>query len=852
MPDIDKLFEKAEKYLQKQKFESALETYQEIYKYEPKDEEVLVNLGDLSLKLNRTADGLRYQGILAEFYAQRNDVAKAAATYRKIVKLAPQDLNSLMKLAGLLEKAQKNSESLDVYREALTAFRKSGAMAQVQDCLEHIVKLDPGNLEANFQLGEMAGTRQPKISSPAFLRAAQLARQAGDENRWGELVDRAYAVDPSSEVNCIAAAEVRLKRDRAAESIALLEPLLEAKPDDLQILDLLAQSYLRTGDFAKAQPVCWKVYQARPEAIEMVQKVAEGFVQKGETDKALALAQQLRGALYKQGKRNEFLRIVEQIYEADESNLQVLETLSSLYNEMNREDGLRKSLVRLFNLYLAAEQYDKAADTLEKIIDVDPYGEGHYDRLLNLEGYIDKTWYGNIASRLQPPSGRAAPGAPVGAGVPAPKPESLDDMIIEGEMFHQYQLTAKLTATLEKINRLFPGAEEENPRLRDLYNASGFHPVGAPAAKTAPQPATPVVERTAASMPYPAGGPAAALQSLDNLRKISEITANIYREGTPQGVMQVAVNEIGRSFNASRCWGGLGTSDRPPALSAEYCSPATSASDPAAAAKLFSALLNQATAKPDGWAMEDAAHFPVLAPILADVQRLGLKSLLALPLMDKEQPAGLLLVEQCDVPRSWTAGDIVLLTAISTQVLIAVNNTKLRRLVRSLAGTDEETGLLPRSSYLDCMLAEATRAKNQSQPFSVCLLEPEDPAALIKKLGDAGLQKYLKQITKALQSTMRQNDIAIRYNPCSIAVLFPDTALPQGALAVEKFRRSVSQTAPDGGSPPNFCAVVCEVPLSSNFDAVDGVTEVINRLETVLDQSHKEGGKRVLISKFEG
>lgn len=851
MPDIDKLFEKAEKYLQKQKFESALETYQEIYKYEPRDEEVLVNLGDLSLKLNRTADGIRYQGILADFYAQRNDVAKAAATYRKIVKLAPQDLNSLMKLAGLLERAQKSSEALEAYREALTQFRRTGAMAQVQDCLEHIVKLDPSNLDANVQLGEMAGSRQPKIASPAFLRAAQLARQAGDESRWGELVDRAYAVEPSNEVNCIAAAEVRLKSDRAAEAVALLEPLLQTRPDDLQILDLLAQGYIRTGDFVKAQPVCWRVYQARPEAIELVQKVAEGFVQKGDAEKALAVASQLRGALYKQGKRNEFLKIVENIYEADESNLQVLETLSSLYNEMNREDGLRKSLVRMFNLYLAVEQYDKAADTLERIIDVDPYGEGHYDRLLNLEGYIDKTWYGNIASRLQPPSTHPAAGAPAGAGIPAAKTQSLDDLIIEGEMFHQYQLTSKLSATLEKINRLFPGAEAENSRLRDLYNASNFHPEGtAPVAKPAPTP-TPPAERTG-GMPYPAGGPAAALQSLDNLRKISEITANIYREGTAQGVLQVAVNEIGRAFNASRCWGGLGSSDRPPSPCAEYCSPASSASDPAAAAKLFSTLLNQAMAKPDGWAMEDAAHFPVLTPIIGDVQKLGLKSLLAMPLIDKEQPAGLLLVEQCDVPRAWSAGDIVLLTAISTQVIIAVNNTKLRRLVRSLSGTDEETGLLPRSSYVDCMLAEATRAKNQSQPFAVCLLEPENPSALIKQLGDAGLQKYVKQIAKTLQSNMRQNDIAVRYNPCSIAVLFPDTALPQAGLAVEKFRRAVSQIRPDGSNPPNFCAVVCEVQLSSNFDAVDGVTEVINRVETVLDQSRKEGGKRVLVSKFEG
>jgi tetratricopeptide (TPR) repeat protein/GGDEF domain-containing protein len=849
MPDVDKLFEKAEKYLQKQKFESALETYQEIFKYEPRDEEVLVNLGDLSMKLNRTADALRYQGLLADFYVHRNDVNKAVATYRKILKVSSQDLNVLMKLAALLEKSQKNSEALETYREALQLHRKAGSNALVMDCLEHIVRLDPSNLEANIELGEMAGNRQPKVASQAFLKAAQLAREAGDENRWGELVDRAYAVEPSNELCSIAAAEVRLMRDLAAESVTLLEPVYQAKPDDIQIVTLLARAYLRTGEFAKAQPVCWKAYQLRPDAIELVQKVAEGFVQAGDAEKALAVATQLRGALYKQGKRSEYLEIVEKIYAADESNLQVLETLSNLYNEMNREDGLRRSLGRLFNLYLAVEQYDKAADTLEKIIDVDPYGEGHYDRLLNLEGYIDKIWYGNIATRLQPPSGHSVAGGAAGEGVAGAKQESLDDLIIEGEMFHQYQLTAKLTTTLEKINRLFPGAEEENPRLRDLYNTAGFHPTPAPAKKppaAAPQPAR------KAEAPYPPGGPGAALQSLEDLRKISEITANIYREGTPQSVLQVAVNEIGRALNASRCWGALGTTDRPAALSAEYCSPTSSASDAASAARVFATLMSQAKAKPDGWSMEDAVQFPVLAPIAADIQKLGIKSLLALPLMEKEQPSGLLLVEQLESYRAWTPGEIVLLKAISTQVAIAVSNTKLRRLVRSLSGTDEETGLLPRSSYLDCMLSEASRAKNQAQPFSVCLLEPENPTALAKGLGDAGLQRYLKQVSKALQSNMRQNDIAIRYNPCSIAVLFPDTALPQGGLAVEKFRRAISQIKPDNNAPPNFCSAVCEVHLSGNFDAVDGVTEAINRLESVLEQSRKDGGQRVVLSKFEG
>jgi GAF domain-containing protein/uncharacterized protein HemY len=847
MPDIEKLFEKAEKYLQKQKFEAALETFQEIYKYEPNDEEVLQNLGDLCLKLNRIAEGVRYQSQLVDLCVKRNDTTKAVATCRKILKASPKDVNTLMKLGGLLEKTGKGSEALEVCREALELHRAAGAGAQVLECLQRIVKLDTANLDAHVQLAEQAvKMRLPKVATAAFLQAAQLARKAGQDDRWAELVERAHELDPADEAAAVAAAELFLKRERGAEAAALLEPIFQTKSDDLTILELLTRAYVQTADYAKAQPLCWGLYQARPETLDVVLKLVEGLLQTGGADQALKLVGQLKGRLFQQGKRNEFLKIMESIYQADETNLAVLEMLTGLYNEMNKEDGLRRSLSRLFGLYLAGEQYDQAADTLDRIIDVDPYGPGHYDRLLTLEGHIDKIWYDNIAARVQPPStvARGAAPSPAGPGQAAgpAKGEALDDLIIEGEMYHQYQLASKLREVLAKINQLYPGAEEKNPRLRELYNVTGFIPTGAPPPAAAAEPAGAVRE----APPAPS-----SQQSLDDVKRISEITAHIYRESTPEGVMRIAANEIGRALNASRCWGALGAPERPPVLTVEYCSPATQSSDVAPALSLHGVLMRQAVTKPDGWIMENVTQFPVLTPILPDIQKLRVQSLFALPLMDKDQPAGLLLVEQCDRRRAWTPSEAILVQSIATQVVIAVNNSKLRRLVRSIAGSDQATGLLPRSAYLDCLLSEAARAKEASQPLSLCLFEPENPSALIKTIGDAGVQRYLQQVAKALQANLRQNDIAIRYNPCAIALVFPDTALPQGGLAVEKLRRVVAQMKLDAASPPNFCYAVCEVPLGLRFDVVDGVTEVVNRLEAVLDQARKEGGKRVLLSKLE-
>lgn len=839
MANTDKMFRKAEKLLQKEKFDAALEIFLGMFHSEPQNEAVLLNLSDLSLKLGRPEDSLRFNSLLADLYIKRKDIAKAIATCRKGLKISPQDVQALINLAMLLRQSGKTTEAAGTFRKAAAACNPDSQSKQALECLRNLTELEPDNLEAHTELAKLAEhLRLQELSATAWLKAAEIARRNGMEDSWADFGQRAHRSDPQNPAATIAAAEVNLAQGHNAEVVKMLEPMCKSSPDDVAALKLLCRAYLNSSDYAKARTLCLKLNQSHPETLGLTEQLIRGLLADGQTAQALELLEGIKKQLYwEQGRKLDFLALAEQIYHADENNLEVLELLPPLYNELNRESELRKALARLFNLYLAGEKYFKAAETLDGMLDVDPYGTGHADRLLNLEGHIDAVRYANIAGRISVPvGGHGIASNPLLVTDEEPQPgtpATLDDLLVEAEMYHRYRLTAKLEEILRKINRQYPGAQEENRALSDLYETTGIKPAPAPP------------EQDAGS------ANATELMPVGDLGRISSLTALIHRQGIPERVLSTAAEQLGRMMNSSRCWISAGAPGSTP-LTAEYVAPGLAPSDPATALAICLFLTQQGDLDPEGWPVHNVQTAKQLEPVLPQLLQMGIASLLAVPLLDKEQKAGLLLVQQCQSPRHWTESEIVLARTVASQVSIAINSTRLRRLVRSLAGTDPTTGLLPRSAYLDCLLAEARRAEEQSRPLSVCLLEPVNAAGLIQTFGHAQMQSYIQQVSRVVSSLVRQNDIAIRYGPSTIALCLPDTPLLRSRFVIEKLQAQLVQTPISADVSPDFCAAAADLFLGTGFDAVDAVTEIINRLENSMEALRKQPETQVRLSSFNG
>jgi diguanylate cyclase (GGDEF)-like protein len=194
--------------------------------------------------------------------------------------------------------------------------------------------------------------------------------------------------------------------------------------------------------------------------------------------------------------------------------------------------------------------------------------------------------------------------------------------------------------------------------------------------------------------------------------------------------------------------------------------------------------------------------------------------------------------------RNWHSGDIVVLKTISEQIVIALNNAGLRRLVKSLSVTDEQSGLLKRASYLDLLMAETRRALQQSTPVTVALIQFGKGSVVLKEHGEKAVEAAMQKIGQIFAANIRQNDLAFRYEMTTIALVLGETAEKEALMAVEKLRKLLTDVKLSDEILP-FSAGLAEAVVRQQFDPVDIVTEVINRADMALDMGIAQGMGRI-------
>ena len=833
--ELAKHLDRAEKAIAKGKPDLALEEYQVVLHEDPQNDKVRESMADLYVTLNRPAEAAALLSPVFDRLASIGDVARAIIVFKKIARLGKPEVEQWFRFGQLVEKSNRR-EALEAYEVALSELTQSGRRLEARAAIERIVALEP--TEQNYHReGDLAlELGDNKAASAAFFQAGRLARQAGrDGTLWFQ---QAYAADPENLPAALAFGRVVLDRGDAARAIAILERFASVAASNLELGEIYGRALLAASRPKEAEPFIWPLYQRDPTQVAHVEQLLRGFLKNQANVSALALARKWEAAEHKLGRRREFAKTLKDVADQCPLDLEFLEYLVQVFNNASREHDYCKTLLKLFDLYYAARNYFKAGDALDRAAEVDPYEPGHQQRLERLRGKIDSNLFNAIANRFQRAASMRQPESP--SAQDDPQTTVLEDLLLQSEIFLQYSMRSKALERLQRVSKLFPYEEDKNQKVQQLYLSAGFtpdyqgvpRPAGMPARSRAPSAAPPMAQA------------AADEESVDNISRVTEITRNIYRQANVKNVLFTAVNEVGRHWQVSRCIAGLCSPGKPPSAALEYCAPNVKQSEVMAIVKLIAAVLPLAEQR-GMVSLTDAVSSPELAAIPEVVSALDIRSLLAVPLVDGERIAGILLLEQCGAQRRWRQADIVVLKTIADQVVQALQNVRLRSLVRNLAVTDERSGLLKRSSYLDVLLSEARRAQQQKSALTVMLFSFGKASALVKECGEAAVKDMMLQVGQILAANMRQTDMGVRYDLTSVALILADTNAKNAFFVVDKMRKALAAVKiPGTDRELTLTTGIAEAAIQHSFDPVDIVTEVINRVEAALEIAKAEGGNK--------
>jgi diguanylate cyclase (GGDEF)-like protein len=863
--DVSKHLDRAKRFLEKNRVEDAIEAYLAVLGEAPQHQEATQALGDLYARMDQPDRAAVYYGLLFDLLIEPKDETKALAIYNRFLRAGHghQPPERIARYAFLQQKQNHPDEAIEQYTKAAELFVAANRDEDALFCWERIAQLDPENLSRQLRLAEGAErSGKNALAARAFLRAGQLATSSGASADALQILGRAYKLAPQERSVALLYAQANLQASNAVRAAALLEPFATSESDGA-FLATYSDALMRSGNLEKARELLDKLLREKNEGMTQLFELADRYVAAGQDQKAAEILQTLKRRMFADKRQNDFATLMDGVGAKYPHSQAILEFWASVHSELNRESQYFEVLIRLFDVYLTSGNVKKAAESLERLVDIDAYDYRNQERLELLRGKVDEAQLKRIASRLMK-SSSPTPGhtthQPGAQALAAPSPgseegrqfQALEDLIVQTEIFLQYSLQNKALERLQRIAAMFPGEEERSARLSNLYQMANWWPPGSPKLKTDSAPGAPVV---AAAPVAPAAPPAPVVEApspittktgvysaetLRDLSKISEVNQKIFRQQTPRAMLNTAVSEVGSYLRGTRALAVVGTPGRPPEMAAEFCAPGVKPA-PGAQVVLLLAHIEKAEADELGGLVVNATE----GSILSD---LGLATALGVMITDKEtqMPAGMLIIGHAE-PHKWRPNEAYFLQAIGDQMLMSVSHTRLRSLVRRMGVSDERSGLLSRSSYQSCLLTEADRARSQGTPLALTILQIDRGAELLRQQGESPLERFLEQLARSLQPIVRQNDVAVKYTSWSLAFILPDTTLAGAQNLADKLRRAASGLRPPWDSTQiTLSAGIVEAVAKHDYDSEDIVTDLINRAEFSIEEARKRGGDTVV------
>ncbi|HMD32460.1 MAG TPA: tetratricopeptide repeat protein [Candidatus Acidoferrales bacterium] len=488
-----KHLEAAQKYLGQGKIPQAIAEYKAILATEPSDQVTLMTVGDLFVRANDLSQATEYFERLAVAFLEEGFTSKSIAIYKKIAKLAPDQIEPLEKLADLYVQQGVMSEARPIYIQMAEAHLKNKQPEKAADTLRRLLDIEPDNVRVQTRLADLyMAIGQKGEAARAYLMAAFRSFERNEMDAALTLVEKGLEIDQGNQRGLLVKARILAAKGRPAEAAKLLEALPDAREGGQTTL-LLFESYMKAGHPQQAVELAQKVLSTTPDKYDPVLPLADSLADTNH-EMFLALARELRAPMLAAQDYERLTGLLAKVIERNPKELEPREWMIDLCRKTGDSFRLTEALDHYGDAAVGAGDLEKARKAYEELFEREPQNEFNMRRLGQVREKL-----GMPALEAQAMPVRQAPSEVVSSHqhqaatdhdvtmTPKTSPEPtraeavpqdelqryVQQALTDVDLFSSYNLTQKAIDLLETVLKRAPGHPLALEKLLDLSLGAG-------------------------------------------------------------------------------------------------------------------------------------------------------------------------------------------------------------------------------------------------------------------------------------------------------------------------------------------------------------------------------------------
>lgn len=194
----------------------------------------------------------------------------------------------------------------------------------------------------------------------------------------------------------------------------------------------------------------------------------------------------------------------------------------------------------------------------------------------------------------------------------------------------------------------------------------------------------------------------------------------------------------------------------------------------------------------------------------------------------------------------------LVLSAVSSELIVAVENSRLYKLTKTLAVTDELTGLHNYRHLQQKLDEEIGRAIRFDKRLSLLMVDIDDFKLFNDANGHLAGDQALADLGSVIKSAIRGVDMVARYGGEEFAVVLPETDAAGAFVAAEKIREAVSKYRFVDATGAASFSMTLSIGLSTLPTHAWDKESLLRQADDALYQAKNGGKNRVRAPKRSG